>query len=188
MSNGPSPPLYRQLLGAAWSQLDEAVRRAHSDGGLVYRVGQFQFRTGISTLAKILLTIMRFPCAGEGIATKLMIMPIPHGEQWTRTFGNKKFVTTQAVGADGVLIERFGMVELQFELEVVRAALKYRQKGAGFRLGPVAFAIPQRFSPQIEALESADGHDGVQVSVVVRVPLIGLLMSYNGRHVQEPLP
>jgi hypothetical protein len=135
MSNGPSPPLYRQLLGAAWSQLDEAVRRAHSDGGLVYRVGQFQVRSGVSKLAKILLTIMRLPCAGEGIATKLMIMPIPHGEQWTRTFGNKKFVTTQAVGADGVLIERFGMVELQFELESGARGAQIQTKGSRVSIG-----------------------------------------------------
>jgi len=178
-------PLYPRLMGTAWAEVDEAVRQAHLDGGLLSQAGLFRVQRGTSKLARLLLAVLRLPLAAEAVTIKLVVTPLGGGERWVRSFGDRTLVTTQAAGTGGVLIERMGVVELRFRLEAAGRALIYRQTGAALRLGPLSVPFPEWLWPRVEAREEAGGLNRTHVSVVVKVPLAGLLISYSGHLCKE---
>jgi hypothetical protein len=176
-----SPPsLYARLLGSEWTEVDEVVRRSHLESGSLRQVGRFRVQHGTGTLARWMLSILRLPSASEAVATELAVTSSESGERWTRRFGDRTWSTTQIEGAGGVLVERMGVVELRFRLQASGRALIYRQIGAALRWGLLSVALPGWLSPRVEARE--EKHDGEQtrVSVVVRAPLAGLLIAYDG--------
>jgi hypothetical protein len=101
-------------------------------------------------------------------------------ERWTRQFGDRTWVTTQAAGEDGVLVEKMGLVELRFRLRAEGGALAYRQVGVALRWGPLSLPLPRSLWPAVEAREEAYEASQVRVSVAVRAPLVGLLIAYDG--------
>jgi hypothetical protein len=187
-TSDPVPaPLYARLMGTAWAEVPEAVRQVHLDGRLMCGIGSFRIRHGTNQLARFLLSILRLPPAAEAVATKLVITPLGCGERWMRRFGDKELVTTQAERTGGVLVERVSIVELWFQLQVSDRALIYRQLGAALRLGPLSVPLPQWLWPRVEAREETDVLNRVRVSVIVTVPLAGVLISYDGHiHREEP--
>jgi hypothetical protein len=79
-----------------------------------------------------------------------------------------------------LLGEQVGIVELHFQLEAVDGALVYRQVSAKLRLGPLAVPLPKFLRPRVEAREIADGPGRTRVAVLLTMPLIGWLISYDG--------
>ena len=177
--------LYRRLMGTAWTDVDEAVRKSHLDGRLLRRVGSFRVQRGTGSLARLLLAIVRAPSAGESVATELVITPLACGEKWVRRFGDKTLMTTQTESSGGVLIERISIFELSFRLDASDGALIYRQIGAALRLGPLSVPLPEWLSPRVEVREEAEGLKCTHVSVVVTAPFAGLLISYDGQIHEE---
>jgi len=178
--------LYPQLLGSAWNDLHEAVRRLHADTASVQATGSFRICHGNGRLARCLLGLLGMPPAGEDVPTRLIISPWGDGEKWSRTFGGRPLITTQWPRGRGVLAERLGALELRFRLKVQDGALIYRQTGVVLRLGPFPIPLPGRFAPQVTAREEpGDGPNQTRVSVQVVLPLIGLLISYHGGMARE---
>ena len=100
-------------------------------------------------------------------------------QRWERRFGADAFTTVQwAVGRR--LVERIDCWELHFVLRVVDGALVYEQCGARFCLGPIRVPVPLACAPQVRAIEEADGPTRVNVRVTVNLPLLGLLIAYDG--------
>jgi hypothetical protein len=176
-----SSALYPQLLGDAWFELDEGVKRLHisSDRENVEAVGIFRVWHGRGWLAHLLLLPM--PPAAEATAMRLTVTDNERGEKWSRMFGNRPLVSTQSKGPDGLLLEHMGLVELQFRLEVIDGALHYKSTGAALRAGRLRFPLPRWASPQVTARESrGDSLNGAHVFVSVTAPSTGLLLSYEG--------
>jgi len=187
-ASNPLPnSLYRRLMGTAWTDVDEAVRKSHLDGRLLRRVGSFRVQHGTSKLARLLLAIVRVPSGAEAVATELVITPLARGERWVRKFGDETLITTQTGRSGGVLIERISIVELSFRLDASDGALIYRQIGAALRLGPLSVPLPEWLSPRVEAREEAEGLKTTHVSVVVTAPFVGQLISYDGQIHEEDL-
>jgi hypothetical protein len=172
--------LYPHLLGDAWTRLDERVRRSHMAGEPLRLVGRFRIRRGTGPLARLLLSLLHAPPAAESVAAELRVTPAGCGERWARRFGDRRWVTMQAPGDGGVLIERAGIIELGLWLQVLEGALTYRQAGIALRWGPLALPLPGWLSPRVEAREEAHGPDQIAVSVAVWAPLAGFLLSYDG--------
>jgi hypothetical protein len=90
--------------------------------------------------------------------------------------------THQYQSAKGILSERFGIVELSFQLEVREGHLVYRQVDATLRLGFIVVRLPRALQPKVYATErmSGNGDSAVHVTVEVRWPCSRLLVAYDG--------
>src|SRR5215468_3545115 len=177
--------LYPKLLGASWSDLDSAIQRLHDSDGTVRAVGVFQVRHGTSRLARILARLARLPAEGEAVDVRLEVTSQEKSEEWRRTFAGRPLVSTQSYRPDGrldgVMVERMGIVELRFRLEVVGGAINYHTVGAAVRFGSLHVPLPHWLSPCVTAWERAVGDmNQIHVSVNVTFPLLGRLISYEG--------
>lgn len=95
-------------------------------------------------------------------------------------------VTTQRPGRDGLLIERFGMLEFRLRLAVMDGGLAYEQQGAAFRVGGSEMALPRWLAPQVAGSEMPAAGDRVIVRVSLTAPQAGLIVSYEGEVVAAP--
>ena len=178
--NAPSR-LYQKLLGASWPDLDVAVRRLHDSGETVRAVGVFRVRHGNNRLARALARLGRLPAAGEAVDVWLQITAREGAEEWRRTFAGRPLVSAQSDRGAGLLVERMGIVETGFRLEVGGGALKYQTVSVALRLGSLRVPLPYWLSPCFTAWEKAvDDTNQIRVSVDVTVPLLGRLIAYDG--------
>lgn len=175
--------LYERLLGEAWGELDEPVRRLHERGTGPCGEGLFAVRGG-NFLARTLARLAGLPAGGEAVRVCLSVTHAEDGtaERWHRTFEGRVFDTLQREGAGRMLAERAGPFELMFRLSVEGGALVYTQAGAALRVGPLRVPLPRSLAPRVDAREG-DAGDGeaVLVRVSSRAPFVGLMLSYEGR-------
>jgi hypothetical protein len=173
--------LYCRLLGEAWQRLDERIRCFHSGNSPVHGRGVFRVEQGSSRLARALARLVGMPRPGGRVELTLDVSAESSGEQWRRSFAGRPLVTLQSQRQDGLLVERVGIMEMRFRLDVVNGALCYQSTGAAFRLMGIRLPVPSWLSPRIRALESAAPQaDQIQVSVEVQLPLVGRLIAYEG--------
>lgn len=173
--------LYPKLLGDSWPDLDAAIRRLHNSGGTVHAVGVFQVSHGNNKLARMLARFARLPAAGEAVDVRLQVTEQEEGEEWLRTFAGHNLVSMQSDRGAGLLVERMGIVEMRFQLEVAGGVLNYQTVSAALRLGSLRVPLPHWLSPQVTAWEKAVGDlNQIHVSVQVNIPLLGRLISYGG--------
>jgi len=177
----PDGPLYRRLLGASWDELPAVLRRLHGESVPVRAAGTMRVRHGENGLARMLARLARLPAAGEAVDVRLDVIPEGDGEAWRRSFRGRPLVSFQWGGPHGLLVERIGLLEARFRLEVVGGALLYHPAGAAVCLGPLRLPLPSWWAPRISARERPlDGCDGAGVAVEVRAPVLGLLVAYDG--------
>jgi hypothetical protein len=173
--------LYQKLLDASWPDLDVALRRLHDSVEPVRAVGGFRVRRGGNGLARTMAQLARLPAAGEAVDVRLQVTAQEEGEEWRRTFAGRPLVSMQYDRGAGLLVERFGIVEMLLRLEVVGGALSYQTTGVALRFGPLRIPLPCRLSPYVVAWEKAVGDTNqVHVSVDVTLPLLGRLIAYDG--------
>ena len=120
------------------------------------------------------------PPASEAVAMQLVVAPVPRGEEWRRSFGAHPLVSTQLKHPTGLLAERMGAMEMRFALAVENGALGYRTRRVALCLGPLRLPLPRWLAPRVTAWEKPGAADQVQVTVESRLPLVGLLISYEG--------
>jgi Domain of unknown function (DUF4166) len=173
-----SSKLYSEVLGKDWLALSEKIRCAHSAGA--ERNGVFRITYGTGWMAKKLAHLSGLPQAADAADTCLKIFLEGAGERWERQFDGKAFTTRQWKGKDGFIVERFGEWELHFKLRVKEGNLFYDQSRARLCLGTLYIPMPLACSPRVSAKEMQDDAARILVSVIVTLPLIGLLISYEG--------
>jgi hypothetical protein len=175
--------LYERLLGDAWREVDEPVRRLHERGSGPCGEGRFKVRRG-NFIARSLARLLRLPARGEGVRVRLSVTHTEDGkaERWHRTFEGRSFDTLQREGEGRMLAERAGPFELLFELSEESGALVYRQARAALRVGPLRVPLPRVLAPRVEARErGADDGRSVEVYVSSSAPFVGLMLTYEGR-------
>jgi hypothetical protein len=175
--------LYERLLGEAWHELDEPVRRLHERGTGPCGEGLFAVRGG-NFFARSLARLAGLPSGGEAVRVCLSVTHAEDGaaERWHRTFEGRVFDTWQREGEGRLLAERAGPVELLFKLSVEGGALVYTQAGAALRVGALRLPLPRALAPRVEARErGADDGESVHVHVSSDAPFVGLMLSYEGR-------
>jgi hypothetical protein len=170
-------PLYPRIVGRDWRQLPELVQRCHGGLDEVRAFGRFDIRWGKNALARALARWGGLPRAGVDLPAELTVTPDPEGETWRRRFGEDSFVTRQWE-EDGLLVERAGLFELCFRLEVAGARLIFQQTGAGLRLGRARIGLPFWLSPRVSARVWQE--EAMRVQVEVSLPGLGTLCRYDG--------
>lgn len=178
-----SARLYERLLGEAWKEIDEPVRRLHERGTGPCGEGLFAVRGG-NFFARTLARLFGLPAGGEAVRVCLSVTREEGGaaERWHRTFEGRVFDTLQREGEGRLLAESAGPFELLFRLSVERGALVYTPAGAALKVGPLRVPLPRALAPRVEARERvADDGEGVHVHVSSNAPIVGLMLSYEGR-------
>ena len=171
--------LYAQVLGPRWHELAEAVRRLHTEGMIVEAAGTFRVQRGSNRAARLLAWLARLPSECDAIDLKLTVTPTGPREEWKREFGSQLLVSVQWTQGDGLLTEHMGLAEFRFQLDVAEGALFYQTKAVAARLGRLRLWLPSFMAPNVTASEKSLGND-VHVSVEVRLPLVGRVITYEG--------
>jgi hypothetical protein len=180
--------LYPRLVGDAWAELDASVQHWHDAAPQVQGTGLFTVRHGQRGLVHFLAWLLRLPTSGEALVSRLVIERYAWGETWSRTFAGRALMTAQYQRGAELLAERLGCLEFWFRLRVIEHALDFWHTGTTGVLGPLRVPLPRWLSPRITAREWAGFEEGsLQVAVRISLPLIGLLMAYEGCLKREDL-
>lgn len=160
------------------------MQRLHEGEKPIHAAGTFRVKHGRSFLA----WLARLPAAGEIVNVRLVLTPKGLGEEWQRTFAGRPFVSFQTLRPDGLLAERIGLLELRFCLSVDSGGLLYRSVSAAFCVGPLRLPLPHGTSSWTTAWEKPGATPGqIHVRVEVRLPLVGVILVYEGgMAIEEP--
>ncbi|HEX6841266.1 MAG TPA: DUF4166 domain-containing protein, partial [Stellaceae bacterium] len=181
---GGDAPLYRTLLGAAWSQLPAPLRAMHDLQDTMVAAGIATIERGRGWPSRLAAWIAGFPPAGADIPVRVSFTRQREREIWRRDFGGVAFSSTQEAGRgrdDRLLVERFG--PFAFGLALVLDGDKLRLVTRGWSL--FGLRLPAAWAPRGDAYESAqDGR--FHFDVEIRHPLTGLIAAYRGWLVPQP--
>ncbi len=171
-------PLYRQLLGDAWSQLPRAVQQMHELDDQLEAQGVADVTRGRHPLARLAAWMMGFPEAGEDIPAEVTFAVKDGREVWTRRFGGRSFSSEQFAGSgksEALLCERFGVLTFAMAMVVSGSRLQLVLR----RWTTFGIALPLCLAPRSEAYEAAEG-DAFRFHVEISHPWTGLIVCYRG--------
>src|SRR6516165_6538839 len=117
--------LYATLLGDAWCDLADAVRRLHELRPITHAAGVFRVRHGNNRLTRALARLTRLPPPADDVDVQLLVAATDAGEEWRRSFSGRPLVSTQSARPDGRLAERIGAIELRLRLKAAAGDLHY---------------------------------------------------------------
>ncbi|MFZ1110270.1 MAG: DUF4166 domain-containing protein, partial [Rhodomicrobium sp.] len=116
---------------------------------------------------------------GQGAPVSVAFRPDGRGgERWERRFASRRYASTMTAGtggADGLLVEHFGLFRLYFRLTPRADGLAWSLVRWRF----LGLPLPGWTAPRIECLESGDGARFV-FDIDVGFPVIGHVMHYRG--------
>jgi hypothetical protein len=181
--------LYARLLGSSWQAVAEPVRLAHATESTVCARGRLRIAHGRSRVARVLARLLRLPRASDAAETRLVVTRRGDGEEWRRTFADRRLDTRQYEAGDGQLAERFGLLELRFRLEASDGSLFFRQRDAAVMFGSVRVRLPVAWAPKVDAVEEPAGARQIRIHVRVALPALGPVLTYDGTvRIEETRP
>ena len=124
--------------------------------------------------------LLRLPRRAAAAETRLAVTSRGDSEHWHRTFGDRRLDTRQYATRDGLLGERFGILEFRFRLEAVDGSLVFRQVAAALVCGWLRLPLPAALAPRVEAREDQAGARDIAIHARVLLPPIGPLLTYDG--------
>ena len=178
-------PLYRQILGPAFTTLPPTLQALHSPGPRAAWTGRATVQRGHSPLARPLAALFGFPKVGADVAVTVTFHTAPDGtETWGRNFAGRLMVSTQEVGRgrnQHLITERFG--PFAFGLAMVTEGGKLRVIPRRWTL--FGLPLPRALMPRGDSYETeAAGRFRFHVEIVL--PLFGPVVTYDGW--LEPAP
>jgi Domain of unknown function (DUF4166) len=162
---------------------DAWVHRFHTGTASATAAGILDVDPGKSRPIRVLGRLMHLPPPAVGQTARLRIVRRVEGtsmhERWIRTFGALS-LATRLIRTGERISERAGPVELRMRCRATTSDIWFVPAGAAVVFGRLSFRLPHLVAPQAcaHAWSSGDGAFGVEVSV--RVPLLGVLVSYRG--------
>ena len=170
----PDMPLFAALLGAAFAQLPEPVRRVHDGRQVKELAGRCEVRRGRGVLAWLFGAAAALPRASGDVVVQVRIDRRGDGEVWTRHFGGQR-MQSRLWPDDGLLCERLGLVTFRFRLGVADARLVWTLQS----VRALGVPLPLAWFRGVRAEEGvADGRYGFRVSA--SVPGVPVLVAYAG--------
>jgi hypothetical protein len=172
-------PLYRRVLGEAWSRLPAALQAMHDLDGELTAQGMASVERGRSVLARLVARVMGFPPAAQDIPVTVSFHVRDGREHWKRTFAGHSFASTQEQGRgrfERLLCERFGPLNIGMALVVEKDRMRLVIRRWTF----CGIALPLALAPRSDAYEFADEQGRFNFHVEIGHPLIGLIVGYRG--------
>jgi hypothetical protein len=171
-------PLYRRLLGDAYTALPAPLRAMLDLKGRMIAEGAATVTRGSGWLAQLLAAVIGFPRAGENVPVKVEFKSDDGREIWTRTFGGRSFHSVQKQGRgrfEWLLCERFGFVTAGMALVPEDGRLRLIVR----RWSVLGIALPLALAPCGDSYEyAADGR--FHFHVEIKHPFSGPIVSYRG--------
>jgi len=133
----------------------------------------------VGLLAWLVGWFLRLPTAGEAVPVRLHIDAAGDSLVWRRSFASAVLTSRQRVRAPW-LVETFGPFAIAFFVVGDADGLRYQQQRFGVRVGPWPLWLPRFLGPSVSADCRAAGDGAAQISVTMRVPLVGTVLSYSG--------
>jgi hypothetical protein len=173
------PTLYRRLLGGAFDTLPAVLRCFHEQeaGGSARLV--FHVSHGDAWLCRAAAKIARLPEPGAEVRGCLRVVVEGERERWVREMDGRRIETLQW-HADGRLVEATGLLRLGFEVTGDADGLRFRSVRGW--LGGLPLLPP--LLPKVTA-SIVGQRAGWWVTVRVELPVLGLLMQYEGEAIPE---
>jgi hypothetical protein len=161
-----------RALGAA---LPAGLQRFHADAERRTVSGQARVTTG-GVFARVMLRLHGLRLRDGKQPLDVTFMPDGSGKIWDRRFGTGRFISRIEASGIGFLVETFGPFTLRFRLTPDGDAVSWTlQRAAVFGL-----AIPSFLAPRIAAREWLAADKAYTMSVAVALPLLGLVLRYEG--------
>jgi Domain of unknown function (DUF4166) len=158
--------LYEMLLGDAFGALHPAVQRAHHVP--LAAEGTLDVYHGSYWLTPFVVRLLHLPAAGQGQHASLAVAASGSATTWCRQIGESALRTRQR-GVPPFVLERHGIGQIAFALEVRDGALVYRQAAIGVQ----GFMVSSPLLPRVSARVSAAGNGWyIEVEVTWRTHLV----------------
>lgn len=177
-ASGKVLPLYRRVLGEAWSRLPAPVRAMHYGSGTWIAEGRSSVDRGRNPLARIIAAIIGFPKAANDIPVSVRFEAKDGREIWRRDFAGKRFSSLQFEGRgsmEGLVCERFGPVTIAMAL----VADGERMRLVARRCSVLGIPLPKFLHPRGAIFESAEDNR-FNFHVEIGFAWSGLIVRYRG--------
>jgi hypothetical protein len=163
---------------------DDWVHRFHTGTVSATAAGITDVSPGQSGPVRMLARLMRLPPPAARQATRLRIVRRVEGasahERWIRTFGTVT-LATRLVRTGERVRERAGLMELRMCCRATASDVWFIPDGAAIVLGRLSVRLPGLVAPRACAHAWSSGDRAFNMEVSVRVPVLGVLMSYRGQ-------
>jgi hypothetical protein len=172
-------PLYQRVLGPAWERLAPPIRALHTVTSAAAFSGRCRVVRGRGPLAWLAATAIGFPPTGPDQPISVWLSREGDGERWVRTSGRHSFTSRQYPGrgrSRWLVRERFGVVSVDMALVVEGEGLRYVVR----RWALFGVPLPLALGPRSRALETVE-EGQFRFDVEIRLPLVGLVVHYQGR-------
>lgn len=168
--------VFQRLLGAEFYHLAPAIKALHGRHGEFRYAGTVNVRRGRGPIKALLARIARLPPAMEDAAIEIRFVASPAGESWLRRFGVVP-MQTRLRAIDGLLRERLGPCTFDYRLVRVDKELAWTvERARAFGIVP----LPMKVFDGVRCRESQDEAGRYCFFVEARLPLLGLLIRYEG--------
>ena len=178
-------PLYRKILGSAFSALPPRVQELHGSVGTRQWTGFAEVRRGRGPAAALVATLVGFPKTAARAEVTVKFTPEKGAERWVRSFDGKSFSSVQSAGVgrnEYLLVERFGIASFAMALVAEGDRLNLAPR----RWSLLGLPMPRFFLPTGSSFETVrDGQFCFDVQIAI--PLIGLIVAYKGKLDPAPL-
>jgi hypothetical protein len=175
---------FQSILGAAFAQLPEPVRRLHGLTRDAATAGRAAITAARNPFAWLLCRLAGLPRPGSDVpVTVTFHLDRDGGEYWRRRFRGRRYASAMraGTGADaGLLVEHFWPFIYCHRLTASPDGLAW--KLVKWRL--LGIPLPRSTVPNVNCFESGDGERFV-FDIDVVFPLIGQVIHYRGWLVQE---
>ena len=95
---GKDAPLYRRILGAAWTALPEPLQVMHDLKNRLTADGIATVERGNGLLARLVAALFGFPQAGREVPVRVEFERRGSREIWRRSFAGRSFASVQSEG------------------------------------------------------------------------------------------
>jgi Domain of unknown function (DUF4166)/Saccharopine dehydrogenase NADP binding domain len=175
---GRTMPLYRRILGDAWSLLPPPIQRMHDLQDRLVAEGRAAVDRGRNPLGRLIATLVGFPKPGRDLPVQVAFERRGEVEAWRRTFAGRSFTSVHSAGSrrsEHLIVERFGPFAFGMAAVLADGGLRLVLRRWSF----LGLPLPLRLAPGGEAYEfAADGR--FHFHVELGHPLTGLIVRYRG--------
>jgi hypothetical protein len=173
-------PLFRQAMGGLFHALSAPVRAQHGVTDVRISAGRCDIDRGGTWFSRVVGWAFRFPPAGRDLPTQVTVIADRGREIWYRDFdGNGIYTVLQPRSGirpgPAMIVEKFGLVGFDLELQDEAGALRMRVRGMKF--GPCP--LPRWIWPDLRAVERAESERFI-FDIDIRLPGGELLIHYCG--------
>lgn len=168
-------PIYRQILGNAFADLDGPVQRFHALQGQHRLRGRCTVSGAEHPLGRLLCGVLRLPRAATEEAFEFELDASATQETWTRHFPSRTMRSRLQATPERRLRERLGPALLEFTLDVAEGSLRMQLECI------LVFGVrwPRRWFPTVWAIECGDA-GRFCFDVGARLRAFGSLVAYSG--------